>query len=84
MQPTRHVLGTARYGRVDGGVEKFLELVMKRIGWIGYVNDEPDWESVYDNYVETREDGVVAVNIFQYKKDALERYEDVRPVYVKD
>jgi hypothetical protein len=56
---------------------------MKRIGWVGFVNDKPDFEKTTDDYLPLGEEGVPAMTVYKRKKDAQKRYEDVREVFVK-
>jgi len=56
---------------------------MKRIGWVGFVNDKPDFEKTTDDYLPLGEEGIPAMNVYKRKKDAVRRYEDVREVFIK-
>lgn len=57
---------------------------LKRIGWVGYVNDKPYWEEVMDDYDGLNEPGAVRVEVFKTKREARKRFEDVREVFVKE
>ena len=56
---------------------------MKRIGWIGYSDNKPLIEDTADDYVGLDEDPIPTMIIFKTKREALKRFEDVRPVFSK-
>lgn len=56
---------------------------MKRIGWVGYIEDKPDFVDAVDRYVEVDSPSIQVTNIFKRKKEAAKRFEDVREVFVK-
>lgn len=56
---------------------------MKRIGWVGFVGGNPDYEDIIDSY-ESWGSSVVGVNVYKTKAAAKKRYEDFREVFVKE
>lgn len=57
---------------------------MKRIGWIGYVENKPFFEITTDDFSHMNEEGIPMVDVFKSKKEARKRFEDVREVFVND
>jgi hypothetical protein len=56
---------------------------IKRIGWAGFVDGKPDFGIVIDSYVDVEDDGIPTVTVYERKKDARLRYQDVREVFVR-
>jgi hypothetical protein len=58
-----------------------MKVQTKVLGWVGFTDDKPYWESCGDDYSKIGET-FQATNIFKSKKEARKRFQDVRPVVV--
>lgn len=56
--------------------------LMKRIGWVGIVDNKPFFEDTHDGYVKLNDDPIPVTNIFKSKKEARKRFEAVAPVFI--
>ena len=54
---------------------------MKRIGWAGFVDGKPDFETVVDEYSPPT---IETLDVYKSQAEARKRYEDVRAVYVEE
>ena len=55
---------------------------LKRVGWIGFSDDKPFFETVTDDYTKLHEAGFQATNVFKDKKEAQKRFQDIRKVFI--
>jgi hypothetical protein len=57
---------------------------MKRIGWVGFVNDKPYFENTTDDYSTNGSESTPVVDVYKKKKEAKKRFQDIREVFVKE
>jgi len=60
---------------------KKKQKLLKRIGWVGLVNNKPYYEPTTDNYCSWGEE-IQAVNIYKSKRDAKRRYQTIYEVFI--
>jgi hypothetical protein len=52
---------------------------LKRIGWMGFTDGSPFFESVTDEYSNS----ALIADVFRSKKEARRRFKDIREVFVR-
>jgi hypothetical protein len=54
---------------------------LKKLGYVGYVDDKPYFDWIVEPYYYGLANGV---EVYKLKKEAKKRFEDVREVFVKE